>query len=316
MSNHLNKNVTLVGLGQMAVEYTKVLKDLHVEIVPIGRSAGSCDKYTQTTGIKSYQGGVQKNAAYVSPYAIVSTNVESLYETSLELIQAGAKHILIEKPGALTTEDLGKLKMHADSSGAKVYIAYNRRFLDSVVELKKRIALDGGIQSCFFEFTEWSHVIDKLPDSPAKQTTFISNSTHVVDLAFHLIGSPKKMTCYKDGENLFNWNSGPSRFTGSGVSEKNVLFCYHANWTSAGRWGIEILTKNARYYLRPLEKLSRQTTGTLQIEEINLLATAPSDLKPGLKLMVQDFLQDTPSADLQTLSQQIEAFKVYSEINN
>lgn len=319
MSDNLNK-VTLVGLGAMAVEYAHVLKHLNCEITAIGRSESSCKNFTEKTAIKSFAGGVTQNKALVSDKAIVAAHVESLAEITLQLLEAGAKYILVEKPGALEAAQLLKIKQLADQKKAHVYIAYNRRFLSSTQELLKRIQAEGGLQTGYFEFTEWSHVIDKLPDSPAKQTTFLSNSTHVLDLAFFLMGKPKSYANYSAGTKMFNWNEGPSRFVGSGVTEKNVLFSYHANWTSAGRWGVEVLTKDSRYILRPLEKLFRQPVGSVQVEEIPL--NVPEELasfKPGFYEQTKAFLnlsKDPTKTALVSLDEQIEMFQHYNKINS
>ncbi|MEK6628244.1 MAG: Gfo/Idh/MocA family oxidoreductase [Bdellovibrionota bacterium] len=316
MSNNLNK-VTLVGLGAIALEYTKVLKSLNSEITAIGRSESSCEKFTKDTDIKSFVGGVLKNKELISDTAIVSASVESLAEITMQLIESGAKKILVEKPGALNAEDLIKIKTLAEKANSQVYIAYNRRFLPSTLELIKKVKAEGGAQTGFFEFTEWSHVIDKLPDSPAKQTTFLSNSTHIIDLAFFLMGAPKEYSTYTTGENKFTWNKGPSQFVGSGITKNDVLFCYHANWTSAGRWGVEVLTKESRYILRPVEKLFRQPVGSIKIEEITLSNTEPADLKPGLYNQVSQFLNTHENTEnyLVTLNEQIEMYKHYNKIN-
>ncbi len=320
MPDHVSSpKVTLVGLGAMAIEYYKVLKALNCEATAIGRSESSCEKFTQQTGLVSFAGGILKNKSRVSDTAIVATNVESLAETTIQLIESGCRLVLVEKPGALKIEELKKIKELCTKNNAQVYIAYNRRFLPSTLELLKRIKAEGGLQTGYFEFTEWSHVIDKLPESPAKNTTFLSNSTHVLDLAFFLMGKPKTYSCFTAGEKVFAWNQGPSQFAGAGITEKNVLFSYHANWTSAGRWGVEVLTKESRYILRPLEKLFRQPVGSVQIEEIILPPVKDATLKPGLLEQTQALFKvksDDVNTLLVTLDEQIEMFGHYIKLNS
>ena len=116
---------------------------------------------------------------------------------------------------------------------------------------------------------------------------------------------------------MFDWNEGPTQFVGSGKTEKNVLFTYHANWTSAGRWGVEVLTKESRYILRPIEKLFRQPVGSVQIEEISLPAQV-ADLKPGLLEQVAAFMAPDRHENklLVPLKEQIEMFRHYERINS
>ena len=104
---------------------------------------------------------------------------------------AGCQSLLLEKPGALTHSELQLLQITAQEKGAKVWIAYNRRFYASVQKLRQLVAADGGITSAVFEFTEWSHRLKDLQKAPGvKEHWLLANSTHVIDLAFHLIGLP------------------------------------------------------------------------------------------------------------------------------
>ena len=71
----------------------------------------------------------------------------------------------------------------------------------------------------------------------------ISNSSHVLDTVFYLIGNPETLKCQINGQNKIKWHPSGSIFSGFGISSKNIPFSYQANWNSAGRWSIEVLTK-------------------------------------------------------------------------
>jgi predicted dehydrogenase len=91
--------------------------------------------------------------------AVVAVGVEELAATAIQLIEAGTRRVLVEKPGGLNTSQIRELRRVAVGHGAEVRIAYNRRFYASVNAARRMIADDGGATSCSFEFTEWSHVI-------------------------------------------------------------------------------------------------------------------------------------------------------------
>ena len=96
--------------------------------------------------------------------------------------------------------------------------------------------------------------IDFEKDEPeVYQRWGISNSLHVISMVFDLIGLPKEITSKQSGKT--SWHDSGSIFTGNGISENNIPFSYHADWESAGRWGIEIMTKEHAYRLMPLENL-------------------------------------------------------------
>ena len=49
------------------------------------------------------------------------------------------------------------------------------------------------------------------------------------------------------------------RFTvviaGAGVTERNIMFSYHADWQALGRWSVEVLTYKRRFIFRPMKQL-------------------------------------------------------------
>jgi hypothetical protein len=193
-----------------------------------------------------------------------------------------------------------------------VLIAYNRRFYDSVEQAKEKIREDGGILSLQMDFTEWGHIVESLPTKPeVKESWLLANSTHVIDLAFHLAGAPKDWKCWHRG--TIPWHKSAARFCGSGVTEKGVLFSYISDWQSAGRWGIEIMTPQHRLVLRPLEELQIIKRGTLNLQDVEPISDLDRQFKPGLFRQTKAFL-DGNSPDMCTLSDQIRNIEYYKRI--
>ena len=138
----------------------------------------------------------------------------------------------------------------------------------------------GGITSCRFTFTERLGSIDFTKDKPeVYQRWGISNSLHVITMAFELIGMPKEMHSHQY-RNL-EWHSSGSIFVGDGISSSDIPFSYHADWGSGGRWGIEVNTKENSYQLIPLEDLyvCKKDTGTWN--HIEFKSSFP-DIKQGI----------------------------------
>ena len=286
------KNVLLVGAGPMAVEYAKVLNALEVDFITIGRGKESALLFKEKAGMEVVSGGLS-NFLQATPekaeYAIVATGVESLAQNTLELIKAGCKNILCEKPGGLNSTQIEQVSIAAAEYGANVFLAYNRRFYSSVLKAKEIIEEDGGVTSFNFEFTEWSHVIAPLVKGKGvKEHWFLGNSTHVVDLAFFLGGIPKEICCYTAGG--LEWHPSASNFSGAGISEKGALFSYQANWEAPGRWAVEVLTKNHRLYFKPMEKLHIQKKGSVQVELVEMDDAVDLQFKAGLFQQTKAFL--------------------------
>uniref|UniRef100_A0A7V3J931 Gfo/Idh/MocA family oxidoreductase n=1 Tax=candidate division CPR3 bacterium TaxID=2268181 RepID=A0A7V3J931_UNCC3 len=293
----MKDKIWLIGAGLMAREYVKVLKQMPVDLTVIGRSEKSAMEMLEKTGTPVISGGLEKyltKKPALPQYAIVAVNVEELTKMTVKLVNYGVKNILVEKPAGLTLAEIKRVYDEAFKNRAKVFVAYNRRFYASVIKARELIAEDGGVISFYFEFTEWSHVIEKMnkPDK-VKAKMFLANSTHVVDLAFHLGGKPKEFNFYTAGG--LPWHRSASRFAGAGITEGGAVFSYCANWEAPGRWGVEVLTAKRRLILRPLEKLQIQLKGSLEVDLVSIDDQLDIVYKPGLYRQVEAFLKSDVS---------------------
>lgn len=306
------KNICIVGAGLMGISYAKVLSEMKITPCVIGNSKVTSDKFFEATGITPIDGGyklVLSQLKIIPEYAIVTTPVEVLLDTCFELVKAGVKKILCEKPVALFIEEIIELEKFAKQNCCEIYVAYNRRFYSSVLSAKKLISEEGGISSVHFDFTEWeTHVFRASNSSAMKDNWLIANSSHLIDLVFSFIGRPKKISCFKQNkENGLHF--------GQGISEQGIPFSYHSDWGSAGRWGIEIMTKKNKYIFRPLEKLHVQKKLNMKIDEI---VSDDDELdikyKPGIFKQVDAFLNQREL--LLTLDEHIKNFHFYCAINN
>jgi len=305
----------LIGAGLMSEEYDKVLKGLKAEYLVIGRNENSAKTFKEKTGTNVITGGIDNFLAQnpaLPETAIVSVNVDQLHPVTLKLLEYGVTKILVEKPGCLTKQQCKTLVDNSKQKNAQIFIAYNRRFFQSVLKGEEIIEKDGGILSFNFEFTEWPHLLTQYPQS---QTTmekmFLANSTHVADLAFFLGGKPKNITCYTEGK--LDWHPSSSRFSGAGKTEKNALFSYSANWESPGRWGVEILTPKHRIYYRPMEKLHIQEQASVQINPVEINDELDTTYKPGLFLQVKEFFAGNTKR-LCTIEEQQSMLPTYNKI--
>ena len=286
--------VWLVGLGTIALDYAKVLKALAVDYVAIGRGSHNAKKFEEETGHPAIIGGVE---AYIATtpekpsHVIIDVNLEALSEVTESVLNFGVRNILLEKPGVYHPNEINKLIILENKNKANIYIAYNRRFYASTLKAEEIIIQDGGVSSFLFEFTEWGHLMKELYKESHSKTNylFLTNSTHVVDLAFFLGGNPKKLVTFSKGE--VDWHLSNTIFSGAGITEKDALFSYHANWEAPGRWSVEILTPKHRLYFKPMETLQIQEIGSVAVTPVQLDNTLDKEFKPGLYLQVKSFLE-------------------------
>ena len=135
----------------------------------------------------------------------------------------------------------------------------------------------------------------------------------MVDLAFFLCGFPKKINSFTDGG--LNWHSSSSIFCGSGLTDKGALFSYNANWSSPGRWGLQILTRKNRILFQPLEEIRTQTIGSFEYKKINIIKNNNSFFKEGIYEMTKSFLKKDFKNHC-SLSYQIKMYKFYYKMAN
>lgn len=313
------KNILLIGTGPMSVDYINVLKKMQCNIIVIGRGEESAAKFYDEVGVLPITGGINEylknNLIAENTSAIIATGTESLMNTTLSLLTSGIDKILVEKPAALSIDELLDHEKILKPYENSVFVAYNRRFYSSVIETERLIIEDGGLQSMHFEFTEWPHTIEPLKKADGvKKNWFFANSTHVVDLAFFISGSPKVLKSFSKSGKL-DWHD-KTNFAGAGETEKGVLFSYISNWESAGRWSIELLTQNRRIYLKPMEDIHVQQKGSINVIKHDFDLSLDEKYKPGLYLQVDEFFSGT-NHRLPTMQEHIENAKnIYSIINN
>lgn len=307
----------LIGAGPMAQEYVKVLDDMKIDYLVVGRSSDSAKSIRAITDTEVIEGGYDSflaNKPDCTGFAIICLQVHQLADCATALLKYGVKNILMEKPAGNSKEEIQSLAELEGKYSAKLFVAYNRRFYSSVYKAKEIIAQDGGVSSCHFEFTEWWHRIKDL-DKPAEvfDKWLIGNSSHVIDMAFHIIGAPKVLSSYTSGGVEHHPKS--ATFTGAGVSQDDVLFSYIADWRAPGRWGIELLTPQHRIILKPLEGVKVIKLGSINEEDVDIDDELDKKYKPGLYKQTQAFL-NLETDVLCNIKEQADNIEIYYKIAN
>jgi predicted dehydrogenase len=308
--------IYIFGAGYMAKEYLKVIKTIGLDAQAVSKSEQSALMIEKEFHVRCYQGGFENFSVAVKKddIAVICTPVELLFPCSKHIIMLGFKKVLIEKPGSLYIHHLKELKEISRINCAEVFIAYNRRFFASVHHLLQ-ILQTQELVAVNLEISEWTHRIDPNDySSEALKYWFIGNTSHVVDLAFHIAGVPRKLDSCVSGS--LDWHPSACRFIGSGVTEENVLLSYHGYWDSPGRWSVECLTRDNRYILRPMEKLAVQKKGSIEVSDVKEVDYSDDEIcKPGLLKLFKSFVRNDYFG-LCSLDSQIERLKIYSKMAN
>jgi predicted dehydrogenase len=280
--------VLIAGAGPMAEEHVRALLAAGVApeaVLVVARGPDRTELLAGTYGVSSAFGGVE-SLTRVPKVAVVAVTDTELAPVMHHLVAHGAEAVLVEKPGALFPHELDGLDGHT------IFVAYNRRFYASVARARELISADGGVLSVAFDFTEIeARVLEDAArrglDDAVLGRWGIANSLHVVDLAFHLAGDPVHLDAHRSG--ALPWHPAGAVFAGAGELAGGGLFSYLATWSGAGRWGIELTTRERKLVLRPLESLHEQRRGSFAVEPVPLGAEGDG-LKPGLLEQARAFL--------------------------
>ncbi|WP_107498424.1 Gfo/Idh/MocA family oxidoreductase [Thalassobius sp. I31.1] len=311
--------VLLVGAGGMAQAYAAVLTSMGVTPRVLGRSPASAAAFEAATGLTPGTGDLVTQLEGVDPNAtaIVTVNAHALAEVTQTLMRHGIKRLMVEKPAALDMEEMASLQSVATAVGAEVYVAYNRRFLSSVIEADRLIDLDGGIVSVKFDFSEPTRKIGALGKPERELSTwFYGNSTHVIDLAFHFFGPPDTLEAHVAAQGGIDWHPQAGVFTGFGASEDGATIAWHSNWVSPGRWGLEVLTRERRIIMQPLEKLRIQTHDSFAEIDHVIEDACDQSSKPGLLRQTTAFLTGADEQRLVSLEAHGANMVFYEAIRN
>lgn len=317
MPDQLNP-VLLVGCGGMASAYAKVLRALGVPFVVAGRGQARAEAFAAEWGVPAGHGPLAAQLAAmkaVPAAAIVAVSATTLPEATRDLLAAGCRRLLVEKPAALDPQGAADLAKAVAAKGAEAFVAYNRRFYASTERARAMILEDGGAVSLKFDFTEATKRIEALDKDAAELAGwFYGNSTHVIDLAFFLTGGPAEVSATSGG--TLPWHPSAAVFAGHGLTGSGAMFSYHANWLAPGRWGVEVMTRQRRLVLQPMEQLFCQEHSGFNLAAVTLEDELDTLYKPGIYRQTEAFLAGGPDGRLLSLAEHARLFSIYATIRD
>ncbi len=279
------RDIWVLGAGDMAQAHLHALAALGTpceSVLLIGRSPERVRALAASFGVRGLDGGVKALAGLPAPRAaIVAVTVDALADVTRAVIRAGARTVLVEKPAVLSSAALRELADFAARHETRLFIGFNRRFYPSIDAARRIISADGGVLSGTFDFTEIESRVHAGPvHTPATLARWgLVNSLHVIDTFAELVGGLASLRPLRTG--ALPWHPSGATFAGCGVTRGGALFSYHAAWSGAGRWRIELTTPKNRLVLCPLESLCVQAKDSFDLAPVSL-TPAPLDAKPGI----------------------------------
>ena len=272
--------VAVVGAGYMAFEHL--------------RAFNACSD-VQLVGICSRTIERAQNLADSYPSMKVSKSIEELYESSSpdlvviavpelacrSVCEQAFKYpwtLLVEKPVGHTLFEARQIERLALSHQAKVYVALNRRFYGSTLQLQQ--ALMGNSSTRIVTILDQEDPASALAAGQPVDVVnhwMYANSIHLIDYFSQLCRGDHLTT-----QVLTPWNpESPGPVIAQLHFSSGDVGLYQAVWNAPGPWSVAVCTPSLRCELRPLEHLTLQVAGSRQSQ---LQPADPLDqqYKPGL----------------------------------
>jgi len=182
--------------------YFFAIKD-EVELAAVcGRDEQAVAEFAEQNGWQSYETKWQDLVARDDIHAIdIGTPNSSHFEISMAAAKAG-KHILLEKPMAMSLDEAQKMLLAAETAGIKHQIGFNYRRVPAIA-LAKSIIANGDIG----EIVHWRAVYNqdwlvdpgvsllwRLDKTVAGTGAIGDLASHIIDLAHYLVGPISTVT--------------------------------------------------------------------------------------------------------------------------
>jgi len=277
--------VAVIGAGYMAAEHL--------------RAFAACPE-VQLVGVHSRSAARAEALAQAYPGVAVFPSIQTLYtHTAADLVviavpelacravcEEAFQHLwtlLIEKPVGYTLSEARLIEQQAVAHGARAYVALNRRFYGSTLQLQQ--ALQGIEQPRVVSILDQEDAESALgvgqPPVVVRHWMF-ANSIHLIDYFSQLCRGDHVST-----QVLTPWNpEAPGPVIAQLEFSSGDIGLYQAVWNAPGPWSVAVSTPPLRAELRPIEQLSLQRAGSRQTE---LQPADPLDqqFKPGLLRQAQ-----------------------------
>jgi predicted dehydrogenase/threonine dehydrogenase-like Zn-dependent dehydrogenase len=182
-SGNYASQVLIPAFAETKASLQSICSMAGVSAMRIGRKFGIA---TATTSVTEALHGDSSNTV------VISTRHDSHAEYVCAALDAG-KHVFVEKPLALTDEDLGKIKAaYARTNGAcSLMVGFNRRFAPHIVEIRRLLASRSEPPSMIMTVNAGAIPAEHWTQDPSVGGgRIIGEGCHFVDLLRYLAGSP------------------------------------------------------------------------------------------------------------------------------
>lgn len=204
---------TLSAMGISNSHIKGILDNPDTELAAIAdvsdeRIALAKEKYADVPGVDYYHDYKDIIARDDIDAVIVTAPDQWHCEMTVAALEAG-KHVLCEKPLALTRDECVRMVNAAEASGKKCMVGQVCRYAPGFAKAHEMIR-EGKIGDLFFVESEYAHDYSKIPGYGGwrldpKRHGFLGGGCHAVDLLRWIAGDPYEVTAYANRKMLTTW---------------------------------------------------------------------------------------------------------------
>ncbi len=242
-----SKRLALVGFGRIATKHIEVFRALGCEVVACcNRSEEKRARARAEAGIPSTFGSIPEMLERELPDGVVvCASFDGIAAAASPIVEAGVP-VLVEKPPAISIQELDGFIASADEARCPVMVGLNRRHYSVV-----RRALGDSDEPITMVSVSWSESPIDLAGRFTRDQIgrmIFGNSIHGLDLMTLFGGELEEPGIVAHDLGGFRW-----LMDLHGTSDRGVLCHFESTWDAPGRWRVEVTRPGRRYVFAPLE---------------------------------------------------------------
>jgi predicted dehydrogenase len=243
--------VSFVGAGTIIREHIKAFSAIkNVELAGLySRTLDKAKRLSHEFKIKHICSSIEDLFSKTkSDLVVIGVPIESTKKVCLESIKFPWK-CLVEKPLGLNLKETIEIKRNSNSN--KIYLALNRNYLNSTLQVKKLLENDCSKRIVFL-FDQENTVEAKLYHSKKVIDNYMfANSIHIID--YCRIFARGKI---KNIRSIFDLKKNNIRiFSKKIIFSSGDIVLYSTAWNRPGPWSVDISTDKYFFNIKPLEKV-------------------------------------------------------------
>lgn len=190
--------LAIIGAGNFTkMTMMPILKDINTNIKYIVSSGGvSGTHLAKKYGIAVSSTSFDDVLADKDVDAVIITTRHNLHASmTIKALEVG-KHVFVEKPLVLTSDELDRVLEAYEKSGKSITVGFNRRFAPFIQKIKKELGGSNepinvvmNVNAGFIPANVWVH------DMQVGGGRIIGEGCHFIDLITHLAGSEVEAVC-------------------------------------------------------------------------------------------------------------------------